>query len=40
MKNKIGESFQAVWKSIDEFGAEKSILYPTGLLEMLKQIKT
>jgi len=39
-ETEIGESFQAVWKSLDEFGAEKSILYPTGLLEMLKQIKT
>lgn len=27
--------FQAVWKPIDEFGEGKSILYPTGLLEML-----
>jgi 8-oxo-dGTP pyrophosphatase MutT (NUDIX family) len=39
-ETEIGESFQAVWKSLDEFGAEKSILYPTGLLEMLKPIKT
>ena len=30
-----GEEFQAVWKSIHEFGEEKAILYPTGLLEML-----
>ena len=39
-ETEIGESFQAVWKSLDEFGAEKSILYPPGLLEMLKSIKT
>ena len=29
------EEMRAIWKSLDEFGAEKSILYPTGLLEML-----
>ena len=27
--------FRAMWKSLDEFGAGKSVLYPTGLLEML-----
>jgi 8-oxo-dGTP pyrophosphatase MutT (NUDIX family) len=31
----INESFNAVWKSLDEFGEGKSILYPTGLLELL-----
>ena len=31
----INEAFQAIWKNIDEFGAGKSILYPTGLLELL-----
>ncbi len=30
-----GENFRAVWKNLDEFGEGKSILYPTGLLEML-----
>jgi 8-oxo-dGTP pyrophosphatase MutT (NUDIX family) len=30
-----GEDIQAVWKNIDEFGEGKSILYPTGLVEML-----
>jgi 8-oxo-dGTP pyrophosphatase MutT (NUDIX family) len=30
-----GEEFRAVWKNIGEFGVGKSILYPTGLLEML-----
>ena len=30
-----GETFQAVWKQIDEFGEGKATLYPTGLLEML-----
>jgi 8-oxo-dGTP pyrophosphatase MutT (NUDIX family) len=30
------ESFKAVWKSLDEFGEGKSILYPTGLLELLR----
>ena len=29
------EEIQAVWKSIDEFGEGKSILYPTGLLDLL-----
>ncbi|HEX2992224.1 MAG TPA: NUDIX domain-containing protein [Anaerolineales bacterium] len=32
----IDSTFRAVWKPIDEFGAGKSILYPTGLLELLK----
>ena len=31
----IGETFTAMWKSIDNFGEGKAILYPTGLLEML-----
>jgi 8-oxo-dGTP pyrophosphatase MutT (NUDIX family) len=31
----MAESFQAVWKHLDEFGDGKLILYPTGLLEML-----
>ena len=31
----IQESFQAVWKDLDEFGSGKCILYPTGLVEML-----
>jgi len=30
-----GQRFRAIWKSIHEFGEGKSILYPTGLLEML-----
>jgi len=36
-----GEVIRAVWMSLDEFGEGKSILYPTGLLEMLvgKQAK-
>lgn len=29
-------SFCAVWKRLDEFGEGKSILYPTGLLELLR----
>ena len=32
----INDSFRAVWKRIDEFGEGKSILYPTGLLEILQ----
>ena len=32
----INESFNAVWKSLDEFGEGKSILYPDGLLELLQ----
>jgi 8-oxo-dGTP pyrophosphatase MutT (NUDIX family) len=31
----IDDTFRAVWKNIDEFGRGKSILYPTGLLELL-----
>jgi len=30
-----GAEIRAVWKQIDEFDQEKSILYPAGLLEML-----
>jgi hypothetical protein len=30
-----GDQIHAVWKSLGEFGEGKSILYPTGLLEML-----
>jgi 8-oxo-dGTP pyrophosphatase MutT (NUDIX family) len=30
-----GETVCAVWKRIDEFGPGKSILYPSGLLELL-----
>jgi 8-oxo-dGTP pyrophosphatase MutT (NUDIX family) len=30
-----GEEFQAMWKNIAEFGEGKSILYPTGLIEIL-----
>lgn len=32
----IDDTFRAVWKRIDEFGEGKSVLYPTGLLEMLQ----
>ena len=32
----IENSFQAVWKQLDEFGEGKLILYPTGLLELLR----
>lgn len=31
-----GEVVRAMWKSLDEFEEGQSILYPTGLLEMLK----
>jgi len=31
----VEESFKAMWKSLHEFGAGKSILYPDGLLELL-----
>jgi 8-oxo-dGTP pyrophosphatase MutT (NUDIX family) len=33
-----GESIRALWKSLDEFGEGKSILYPDGLLEMLRTV--
>ena len=35
-KEANGEEIRAVWKSIDEFGEGRSILYPTGLLEILR----
>jgi 8-oxo-dGTP pyrophosphatase MutT (NUDIX family) len=31
-----GQEIQATWKNLDDFGNEASILYPTGLLEMLR----
>jgi 8-oxo-dGTP pyrophosphatase MutT (NUDIX family) len=37
-KEANGEEIRAVWKSIDDFGEGKSILYPTGLLEMLVDV--
>ena len=36
-KEANGEDIPAVWKDLDEFGVGKSILYPTGLLEMLAE---
>jgi 8-oxo-dGTP pyrophosphatase MutT (NUDIX family) len=30
-----GEDFRAVWRDLEEFRHGKSILYPTGLIEML-----
>ena len=34
-KEANGEDIRAVWKDLDEFITGKSILYPTGLVEML-----
>jgi 8-oxo-dGTP pyrophosphatase MutT (NUDIX family) len=34
-KEANGEDVRAKWKNIAEFGAGKSILYPTGLIEIL-----
>ena len=34
-KEANGEDIRAVWKHLEDFGKGKSILYPTGLLEML-----
>ena len=31
-----GDEVRAVWMSLDAFGEEKSILYPDGLLELLR----
>jgi len=36
-KEANGEEIRALWKNLDEFGAGKSILYPVGLLEMLRK---
>ncbi|MEP7134156.1 MAG: NUDIX domain-containing protein [Chloroflexota bacterium] len=30
-----GDTIRAMWKNLDEFGEDKSILYPHGLLELL-----
>jgi 8-oxo-dGTP pyrophosphatase MutT (NUDIX family) len=35
LEAEINVSFNAVWKQLDEFGEGRSILYPTGLLELL-----
>ena len=32
----MGESFKAVWKNLAEFESGECILYPTGLLELLR----
>ena len=32
----IGESFKAVWKGISDFVEEKSTLYPSGLLDLMR----
>ena len=34
-KEANGDDIRAMWKSLDEFGEGKSILYPRGLLELL-----
>ena len=34
-KEANGEDIQAMWKNIAEFGEGKSILYPTGLIDIL-----
>ena len=34
-KEANGDVIRAMWMSLDEFGEGKSILYPTGLLELL-----
>ncbi len=31
-----GEEIRVIWKALDEFGAGKSILYPDGLLNLLR----
>lgn len=31
-----GNVIRAIWKNLDDFGEGKSILYPNGLLELLK----
>jgi hypothetical protein len=33
-----GEKVRALWKSLDEFGEGKSILYPDGLFELLRTL--
>jgi hypothetical protein len=34
-KEANGKDIRAAWMSLDEFGEGRSILYPTGLIEML-----
>jgi len=38
-KEADGEDIRAVWKDLDEFGVGKSILYPNGLLDLLRAQK-
>lgn len=33
----IDQSFRAMWKNLDEFESGKSILYPTGLVDLLRR---
>ena len=35
-KEANGDDIRAMWKGLDEFGEGKSILYPPGLLEILR----
>jgi 8-oxo-dGTP pyrophosphatase MutT (NUDIX family) len=35
-EDEADEKIKAVWKSLDDFGPGKSILYPDGLLELLR----
>ncbi len=35
-KESDGEEFHAVWKDLDDFGEGKAILYPNGLLDLLR----
>ena len=37
-KEANGDDIRAMWKSLDEFGEGKSILYLPGLLEMLRNM--
>lgn len=36
-KEANGGRIRAEWKNLNDFGANKSILYPTGLLELLRE---
>ena len=37
-KKANGDTIRAMWKSLDEFGEGKSILYPDGLVELLRTL--
>jgi hypothetical protein len=38
-KEANGDNIRALWKSLDEFASGQSILYPDGLLNLLRTVR-